>query len=139
MAKREKVKVIFDHYPFVIVGGFFEWDYVDDVSAHIAECLRVPVFLEELFNKFDFSNHPEYLKNVISICSSAMKVNHKQHSEDHGYYIGIPITFLPEHISIKRASIDVRNLFIDMRILQKDAHPDSVALITKVVNDVYEE
>lgn len=132
-------KDIINYYPLTMVGGFFEEDYVEDFQKAYdttGECYRLPVYLEKFFKNFDYSKHPDYLQNIMCLHNVNMNFNKDEEYEGEGFYIGVPLLLAPEHLSVKRVAIDVRELMIDMKLIDKKAHPDSIVTISKVIKEI---
>lgn len=131
MAKRKIVK----YYPFTAIGGFYEYEYLEILADE--HRLNIENYVDKVLTSFDYSNTPAYIKELLTIDNEQMVYNDSEDGDAQleGVWMGVPVLMIPEHISPKRAAIDIREFMISCGLLPKDAHPDSITLFSRVVCD----
>jgi hypothetical protein len=88
-------------------------------------------FLSALFQAFDYKEVP-YMKNVIML-STENCVFYPDEDFDKGYFIGVDILELPEHLSKKRMKIDVRKIFEGVGILSIDDEDSAIQIFARTI------
>ena len=126
MKKNEK------YYPIVICGSFFaESDLKDAFEvSEIDTIADVTEKFKGFFEGVDFTQYPELMKHMIMIHSSNVLYEEK---DEPGFYVGIPFYCVPDHFSVKRVCIDVRNLFVNTDLIPEDIDLNFIKLFSKIV------
>lgn len=129
MTRKKKVQI-----PVAFCGTYFPKDYVQELKKEILEEIDDEVdeldFLKDFIGSFDFSEL-QHLKQFLIIDSSMVE---KNDDLPDGYYIGVDFLNLPEHISQKRAKIDIRKVFEDIGMISNDEDPETVQIFNRIVN-----
>ena len=123
------------YYSLVLCGAFFTEEYVEFVKLSHDGYMSANVdntdFLQKFFTKVDYSKHTNYTKEMVIIHSD--DILYDEDIEEKGWYIGIPLYDIPEHLSIKRVCIDVRNLLTDSKFVDNDIPADAITIFSKVL------
>lgn len=125
------------YYPITVCGTFFTESYVSLIKSVVIQNendddYSLTEFLKDFFETgVDLSQYPSFMKDIVMVHSS--DILYDDEISEPGYYLGIPFFEVPEHFSIKRICIDVRNLFISSGFMSDDVHPDSVKVFTKIL------
>lgn len=125
------------YYPITVCGTFFTESYVSLIKSVVIQNendddYSLTEFLKDFFETgVDLSQYPSFMKDIVMVHSS--DILYDEEIDEPGYYLGIPFFEVPEHFSIKRICIDVRNLFISSGFMSDDVHPDSVKVFTKIL------
>ena len=126
------------YYPVVICGTYFPEDLLLEMKKAAMEehdkALSLLDFLSALFQAFDYKDVP-YMKNVIML-STENVVFYPEEDFDKGYFIGIDILDLPEHLSKKRMKIDVRKIFEGVGILSTEDEDSACQIFARVISSV---
>ena len=126
------------YYPVVICGAYFPEDLLLEMKKAAMEehdkALSLLDFLSALFQAFDYKDVP-YMKNVIML-STENVVFYPEEDFDKGYFIGIDILDLPEHLSKKRMKIDVRKIFEGVGILSTEDEDSACQIFARVISSV---
>lgn len=119
-------------------GAYFTSEYIDvikkitfgmtDDDGDFEIVDHVKAFLE---TETDMSQYPDYMKEIVMVGNDDILYEEKDIEE--GYYIGIPFFEVPEHFSVKRVCIDVRNLFVSSGLISDDMHPDTIRVFSKIL------
>lgn len=126
MTKKQK------YVPIVLAGSFFDEEIIRDALEVSSESIEdITELFKGLFSDFNFSEYPEFMKNVVLIHTS--KILYEDVGETKGYYIGLPYFEVPDHFSIKRVCLDVRSLFVSVGIIPEDISPDFVRVFSKIL------
>lgn len=132
MARTKKAKDTY--YAITMCGSFFlESDLRDFIESIIGEDAK-EVDLQEMLGLFfegvNFEQYSAFMKNIIMIHTDNILY---ETDEEKGVYIGLPFMEVPEHFSIKRVCIDVRNLFINAGIIDDEMDPEFVKVFNKIL------
>lgn len=123
------------YYSLVLCGAFFTEDYVEFVKLSLGKSTSANVenidFLQTFFTTVDFSKHTNYTKELVIIHSD--DILYDEDIDEKGWYIGIPLYDIPDHLSIKRVCIDVRNLLTDCKFVDNDIPADAITIFSKVL------
>lgn len=127
MKKREK------YYAIVMCGSFFaESDLKDAFEFSSSDTVTdMTDKFKGFFDGLDFSQYSEFMKHLIMIHSS--KILYEENDKEPGYYVGIPFYSVPEHFSVKRVCVDVRNLFVNSGLISDDIDTGFVKLFSKIL------
>jgi len=129
MAKRKT------YYPVVMCGAYFPEDLLLEMKKAAMEehddKMDLLDFLSALFQAFDYKEVP-YMKNVIML-STENCVFYSDEDFDKGYFIGVDILELPEHLSKKRMKIDVRKIFEGVGILSIDDEDSAIQIFARTI------
>ncbi len=124
-------KTEYKYYPMLMCGAFFPTEALDILRETVDENIKDNLELFKiLFSNADFSSQPAYAKELHVIHNSST-ISYEE--QEDGYYVGVPYHQIPEHVSPKRASIDIRNVFLISGIIDEDIDPDFVSMIATVV------
>jgi len=128
MAKKKEKYV-----PIVLCGSFFDVDDVTEAFSPKDEvCVEdVTEHFRNFFNGVDFNAYPEFMKNMVLVHSD--KILYEDKDEIKGYYVGIPFFDVPEHFSIKKVCLDVRNLFVNTGFISDDIDAGFVKVFAKIL------
>lgn len=134
MAKKKKE--IEKYYAITLCGAFFfEDELIDFISDKIGEDASTKELIELMalfFDGVNFSQYSPFMKEVIMIHTDNV-LYESDDPERKGVYIGIPFIQVPDHFSIKRVCVDVRNLFINSEIIDESAEADFVTVFNKIL------
>ena len=122
------------YYPMTMCGAFFTDEYLELIREVVIDNseLDLPDFVKDyLQTGTDFSQYPPYMKEIVMVHNT--DVLYEEDDSEPGYYVGVPFFEVPEHFSMKRVGIDVRNLFISSGIVTDDIHPDTVKVFSKII------
>lgn len=123
------------YVPFVMIGCFFPTDFLEELKEIVMEeendKIELIPFLQGFLAGGDMKDY-EYIKNMVMFdVDNTVKYPDEEYPS--GFYIGIPMVNLPEHLSVKRIKIDMRKYFEDIGLIDKDEDPDAILLIERVV------
>lgn len=122
-------------------GAFFTEDYIDLVKfsklGELAKDLDNVEFMKDYFDGVDFSQYSNYMREVIMIHSD--DILYDEDLEEKGFYIGIPLYEIPEHLSIKRICIDVRTLLTNSGFIDSDVDMNAIKIFSKILKIEEEE
>lgn len=125
-------------YPITMCGAYFTSEYIEAVRKIVFsmgedECdFEIVEYIKSfLETETDMSQYPTYMKEIVMVCND--DILYEEGEEDPGYYIGIPFFEVPDHFSMKRVCIDVRNLFIASGLISDEMHPDTIRVFSKVL------
>lgn len=124
------------YYPVTMIGGFFEEDYLLDFKELVMkDKSKTPIldYISKHIEKYDLSMFPEYAKGFTIIYNKNFNENPGESNGESGFFIGVNIFSIPEHISIKRARIDIRSALVTCGLVDPDAHTDSITLFSDVL------
>jgi hypothetical protein len=123
------------YYPVVMCGTYFPEDLLLEMKKAAMEehddKMNLLDFLSALFQAFDYKEVP-YMKNVIML-STENCVFYPEEDFDKGYFIGVDILELPEHLSKKRMQIDVRKIFEGVGILSIDDEDSAIQIFARTI------
>lgn len=121
------------HIAYNMIGVFVKYEYLEYVLDEIYKDDRTyntakkNYSLPEIFVAWmavqDYSNVDDHIKFII-VDSKELSYTPKQE----GYIIGVELNRFPEHFSIKRMKVDVRNLLERFSIVTQEHHPETVKL-----------
>lgn len=122
-------------------GAFFTEEYLEmvkDVVAQVDEDLEIVDFIKTFLQTgTDFSQYPSYMKEIVMVHSN--DILYEEDTNEKGYYMGIPFFEVPEHFSVKRVCIDLRNLYLSSGIITEDVHPDTIRVFSKILKVMKDE
>ena len=121
-------------YPIVMCGSFFATSDLEPFLKDIDENDIVSELTEkfkEFFEGVDFTQYPAFMKHLIMIHTS--QILYEDAEEDAGFYVGLPFYSVPEHFSIKRMTVDVRNLFVNSGLVPDSVDPNFVKVFAKIL------
>jgi hypothetical protein len=81
----------------------------------------------------DYSNVEDYIKFIV-VDSKELAFSRRD-----CYFIGVELNRFPEHLSIKRMRVDVRNLLERFAIISSDESPDAVKLLELCIDTIGEK
>lgn len=120
------------YVPVVLCGSFFETEYLNSLKKEVMkeadEKIDLISFLEAFFKSVDSTKMP-IIKDMLLVNSNQVLDN----EDVEGFYIGINFLSVPEHVSIKRATIDVRELFEKSGLMSPEEDSDAVGVFARVV------
>lgn len=121
------------YYSLTMCGAFFTKEYINmlKIANGISKEEDDVEFIKDLFEVIDFTQHSSYLKDIVVIDSS--DILYDEALDDAGYYIGIPLYDVPEHLSIKRINIEVRSVLIAANVITNDVDSEAIRLFSKVL------
>lgn len=129
------------YYPITMCGAFFTEEYLEmikDVVAQVDEDLEIVDFIKTFLQTgTDFSQYPSYMKEIVMVHSN--DILYEEDTNEKGYYMGIPFFEVPEHFSVKRVCIDLRNLYLSSGIITEDVHPDTIRVFSKILKVMKDE
>lgn len=124
------------YYPIVMCGAYFPLDFLMElkraVLEEVSESVDLVQFISEMIQSFDFSEIP-YLKNMMMIKTENI-VMYEEDEFDPGFFIGIDFLDVPDHVSKKRACIDVRNVFEKVGFLDGEDANESVQVFARCIS-----
>lgn len=130
MARKKKTYI-----PFVMIGGFFPTEYLEEIKKVVLEesddKLELIPFMQSFLASGDMKDY-EYIKNMI-LLSSENTITYPDEEYFEGFFIGVPLLNLPEHLSLKRIKLDMRKYFETVGLISEDEEPDAINLIERVV------
>lgn len=133
MARTKKQKDVY--YAITMCGSFFlESDLREFITEKIGEDAgeaELQELLSLFFDGINFNQYSAFMKNVIMIHTD--NVLYESEEEEKGVYIGLPFFDVPDHFSVKRVCIDVRNLFINAGIIDDDMDSEFVKVFNKIL------
>ena len=113
-------------------------EVIKDVVAQVDEDLELADFVKQFLETgTDLSQYPSFMKEIVMVHNT--DILYEENDEEPGYYIGIPFFEVPEHFSIKRVCIDIRNLFISSGLIDEDVHADTIKVFSKILTVEEEE
>jgi hypothetical protein len=77
------------------------------------------------------------MKEIVMVHSN--DILYEEDTNEKGYYMGIPFFEVPEHFSVKRVCIDLRNLYLSSGIITEDVHPDTIRVFSKILKVMEDE
>jgi len=127
MKKNEK------YYPIVICGAFFaEVDLKEPFEFSETDTIvDITEKFKGFFDGVDFTQYPEFMKHIIMMHST--NVLYEEKDDEPGFYVGVPFYCVPDHFSVKRVCVDVRNLFINSGLIPDDVDPNFIKLFSKII------
>jgi len=136
MAKKKKEE---KYYPVVVCGAFYTKESIQDLAQiilgaeyeNIKDEMNLDSFMEVYFENVDYSKSAPHIKEILCIKTSDLYEVHEDYMD--GYLIGVPLFAAPEHLSLKRLTIDVRQFLENNNLLPEDCHPDTVKIYSKIL------
>lgn len=130
MARKKK-----EQYPIGLCGTFFSTEFLEELKEEVLEEVNDKIELKDFYNefigKFNFKDY-EHVKNFVMIHSKNVKFYDNEDLVD-GYFIGVNIFDVPEHFSMKRIKIDVRNVMEQIGLIYKDEDPETIQIIPQII------
>lgn len=124
------------YYPVVMVGTYFPEDLLLEMKKAAMEehddKLTLIDFLSALFQSYDYKD-VKYMQNIIMLSTESV-VFYPDEDFDKGYFIGVDLLELPEHLSKKRMQIDIRKIFEAVGLLTVEDENDSVQVFSRVIS-----
>jgi hypothetical protein len=113
------MKSKYEILPFVFVGTFFEYEYILNIcKVEIPE--ENELELSKKVSKLIIKNGYDFDEDYKIFCVSSNDLNIFKRD---GVFIGCSVANIPEHMSIKRFKIDVRELLIKIKLLHENSEP----------------
>lgn len=136
MAKKKKTE---KYYPIVVCGAFYTTDSIRDLIQmvlgaeyeNVKDEIDLDGFMSVYFENVDYSKSAPYIKEILCIKSEDIYDPDEELVE--GYLIGIPLFGAPEHMSMKRLTIDMRQFLENNNLLPEESHPDTVKIYSKIL------
>jgi hypothetical protein len=126
------------YYPVVMVGTYFPEDLLLEMKKAAMEehdeKLSIIDFLSALFQAYDYKDVP-YMKNIIMLSTDNV-IFYPDEDFDAGYFIGVDLLELPEHLSKKRMQIDIRKVFESVGIMNPEDENEAVQVFARVISSV---
>lgn len=111
-------------------GTFFPTEFLEKLKEIILEEENDEIELTEFYRQFiggfDYKEFPHFQNSHFLLINQNNVKNITVEDGVDGYFVGVDILDLPEHFSIKRMKIDVRNVLEQLGLLSDDEDSDVI-------------
>lgn len=111
-------------------GTFFPTEFLEKNKEIVLEEENEDIELEEFYHEFiggfDYKEFPHFQNSHFLLINQNKLKNITVEDDVDGYFVGVDVLDLPEHFSIKRIKIDVRNILEQLGLLSDDEDSDVI-------------
>lgn len=104
---------------------------------NIKDEIDIDAFMSVYFENIDYSKSSPHIKEIL--CIKTEDIYDPDETLVEGYLVGVALFDAPEHISMKRLTIDVRQFLENNNLLPEESHPDTVKIYSKILKVVESE
>ena len=127
-----------NYMPIGFCGSFFPIDFLKELKDIVLEEESSKISIEDFMNVFiggfEFKDFPYMKENCFLLINEKHIYDYDENEDDEpGYFIGVNIFDLPEHLSIKRIKIDVRTMLQQLGLINEEEDSDVVQIMSTIL------